>query len=262
MEISAGKQEEVFTSMTKNSLAIIGDSRLARELLDAAREKEMDVTRLSEPSAVAPTTSLVIDTVAGHENIKRVVLQKLDAALPVSAVILSSCLSASTTRLASWANKPERIVGFATFYPLKDRKIVEVTSGMRTADTALHAAELFFKSLDKETVRVTDGAGLTFPRILSMIINEAARSLEEGVAKADEIDVAMRLGVNYPQGPLRWGDQIGLDEVLAVLEGLQTETGDDRYRPAPLLRKLVAAGFLGEASGKGFHSYQEGQVKA
>jgi 3-hydroxybutyryl-CoA dehydrogenase len=95
-----------------------------------------------------------------------------------------------------------------------------------------------------------------------LLVNEAARSLEEGVAKAEEIDIAMRLGVNYPQGPLRWGDQVGLDEVLAVLEGLQRETGDDRYRPTPLLKRLVTAGFLGETTGKGFYSYNEGQVKS
>ena len=98
-----------------------------------------------------------------------------------------------------------------------------------------------------------------FPRILSLIINEAARSLDEGIATAEEIDVALRLGTNYPQGPLRWADEIGLDEVLAVLEGLQEETGDDRYRPAPLLRKMVRAGRLGEAAGRGFHEYPDGE---
>jgi 3-hydroxybutyryl-CoA dehydrogenase len=120
----------------------------------------------------------------------------------------------------------------------------------------MSAAERFFKALGKDTVRVKDTAGLTFPRIVSLIVNEAARSLEEGVAAAEEIDVAMKLGVNYPQGPLRWGDRIGLDEVLAVLEGLGRETGDDRYRPAPLLKKLVAAGYLGEAAGRGFYAYR------
>ena len=163
--------------------------------------------------------------------------------------------------MGSWLKKPERIVGFATFYPLKDRRLIELAAGLRTSESALEQAEQLFTSLGKESVRVKDTPGLTFPRILSLIINEAARSLEEGVASAEEIDVAMRLGVNYPQGPLKWADQIGLDEVLAVLEGLQRETGDDRYRPAPLMKKLVIAGFFGEVSGKGFYPYKEGQVK-
>ena len=188
-------------------------------------------------------------------------LQRLDASLPPAAIIISACLRFTASQMGSWIKKPERLVGFATFYPLKDRKLIELTAGLRTAETSIEQTEQLFKSLDKATIRVKDTPGLTFPRILSLIINEAARSLEEGVASADEIDVAMRLGVNYPQGPLKWTDQVGLGEVLGVLEGLQRETGDDRYRPAPLLKKLVIAGFLGETSGRGFYSYKEGQVK-
>ena len=203
----------------------------------------------------------MIDSETGAEDKKRALLQRLDASLPASSVIVTSCLRFSTTQMASWLKKPERVVGFATFYPLKDRRLIELAAGLRTAEPALEQAEQLFKALGKESVRVKDTPGLTFPRILSLIINEAARSLEEGVASAEEIDVAMRLGVNYPQGPLKWADQIGLDEVLAVLEGLQRETGDDRYRPAPLMKKLVIAGFLGEPSGRGFYTYKEGQVK-
>ena len=140
--------------------------------------------------------------------------------------------------------------------------MIELAAGLRSTENAISAAERLFKSLGKETARVKDASGLTFPRILSLIINEAARALEEGVASAEEIDIAMKLGVNYPQGPLRWADQIGLDEVLAVLEGLERETGDDRYRPATLLKKLVTAGFVGEVRGRGFYWYNEGQVKS
>ena len=247
--------------MTKSSLAIVGTNRLAEELLALSREKGAEATLLSDAAEPAKTINYVIDTQSGDEENKRALLQRLDAALPPSSVIISSCLRFATTQLASWVKKPERIVGFGTFFPLTDRKLVELAAGLKTAETSVEQAEQLFNLLGKETVRVKDTAGLVFPRILSLIINEAARSLEEGVASAEEIDIAMRLGVNYPQGPLRWADQIGLEEVLAVLEGLERETGDDRYRPAPLLKKLVIAGFLGETSGRGFYSYHEGQVK-
>ncbi|MBI2360428.1 MAG: 3-hydroxybutyryl-CoA dehydrogenase, partial [Deltaproteobacteria bacterium] len=156
---------------------------------------------------------------------------------------------------ASWTSRPERVVGFATFFPLKEKKVIELAGGLQTGAEALSEAATFFGALGKDPVRVKDTPGLVFPRILSMIINEAARSLDEGVAQAEEIDVGMRLGTNYPRGPLRWADQAGLDEVLMVLEGLQRETGEDRYRPAPLLKKMVLAGWLGESTGKGFYNY-------
>jgi 3-hydroxybutyryl-CoA dehydrogenase len=247
--------------MAKSSLAIIGTNRLAEELLALCREKGVEATHVSDPASLAATTHWVIDTESGAEDRKRALLQRLDAGLPPPSLVITSCLRFATTYMASWVKNPERIVGFATFFPLKERKLIELAGGMRTSEKSIAEAEELFKSLGKETVRVKDAAGLTFPRILSLIVNEAARSLEEGVASAEEIDVAMRLGVNYPQGPLRWADQIGLDDVLAVLEGLQRETGDDRYRPAPLLKKLVVAGFLGETSGRGFYSYHEGKVK-
>ncbi len=248
--------------MTKNNFAIIGDSRLALELNDLCREKGVGAVQLSQLSDLTPATPLVVETCAGNADKKRSILQKLDEFLPPNSVVVTSCLSHGTTHLGSWVKRPERIVGFATFYPLKDRKVIELAAGLRTSEASMSMAEEFFKSVGKDTVRVKDTAGLTFPRILSLLVNEASRSLEEGVAKAEEIDIAMRLGVNYPQGPLRWGDQVGLDEVLAVLEGLQRETGEDRYRPTPLLKKLVTAGFLGEPTGKGFYTYNEGQVKS
>jgi 3-hydroxybutyryl-CoA dehydrogenase len=239
--------------MAKSSVGIVGQNRLAKELLDLSRAGGFEAKIF--PDAASVSGSLIVETSARGESDKRDLIQRIDAKSP-SSVILTSCLGFSTTQIASWTTRPERVVGFATFYPVAEKKVVELSSGLRTEQPALEAAENFFRALGKEPVPVKDAPGLIFPRILSLIINEAARSLDEGVAQAEEIDTAMRLGVNYPSGPLGWADRIGLDEVLAVLEGLQRETGDDRYRPAPLLNKMVQAGWLGEASGKGFYDYK------
>ena len=247
--------------MPKSNVAVFGSNRLAEEMLALCREKGVAATPLRDPAALATTTNAVIDTESGDEDRKRALLQQLDATLPPSSLMITSCLRFGTTHMAGWLRNPERVVGYATIFPLKERKVNEVTGGLRTHESAMTQAKELFQSIGKDVVCVKDTPGLTFPRILSLIINEAARSLEEGVASAEEIDIALRLGVNYPQGPLRWADQIGLDDVLAVLEGLQRETGDDRYRPAAQLRNLVIAGFLGESSGRGFYTYHEGQVK-
>lgn len=248
-------------SMAKNSVAIIGNSRLAHELLELSREKNIPAALSDGADGVDNSAAMIVETSAQEETTKRELLRKLDARVSVSAVIVTSSLHFAATEIASWTSHPERVVGFATFYPLRDKKVIELAGGLRSQESALKAAEAFFQTLGKEPVRVKDAPGSIFPRILSLIINEAARSLEERVAEAEEIDVAMRLGVNYPLGPLRWADQIGLNEVLAVLEGLQRETGDDRYRPTPLIKKMVLSGRLGEVSGQGFYSYNKNKVK-
>ena len=245
--------------MAISSVAVVGANRLAAELAKLSQAGGLAATLHPDAATVPSSAALVVETLAGPESDKRELLKKLDAKAPRSAVIVSSCLAFSPTVIASWSAAPERVVGFATFYPLEEKKVVELSGGLRASRAALEQAEEFFRRLGKETARVADAAGLIFPRILSLIINEAARALDEGVAGAEAIDSAMRLGVNYPSGPLRWADRIGLDEVLAVLEGAHRETGDDRYRPSPLLKRMAAAGWLGEASGKGFYSYNEGK---
>jgi len=242
--------------MAKNSLAIVGKNRLARELFELGQANGFEATHDPDAKGVAAATPLIVETSAGDEENKRALLKKLDENLSPSSVILTCCLGFAATRIGSWTGRPQRVVGFATFYPLEGKKVVELAAGLRTEEHSLQEAERLIRALGKEPVRAKDAPGLVFPRILSLIINEAARSLDEGVAQAEEIDVAMRLGVNYPAGPLRWADQIGLDEVLAVLDGLHHETGDDRYRPAPLLKKMVLSGWLGEASGRGFYEYK------
>lgn len=240
--------------MAKNSVIVVGRNRLAEELIELAQAADYDAKLYPDAGAAAISSSVIVETSCGNESYKRDVLNKLDSGSP-TALILTSCLGFSTTHIASWTSNPERVVGFATFYPLKDKKVVELTKGLRTEEPAFREAENFFRALGKEPACVKDAPGLVFPRILSLIVNEAARALEEGVAEAEEIDTAMKLGVNYPEGPLRWADRVGLDEILTVLEGLQAETGEDRYRPAPLIKKMVLAGWLGEAAGRGFYTY-------
>lgn len=188
---------------------------------------------------------------------KQELLLALSSLLPDDALILTSSLATSATLAASWTKRPERVVGFAVLPPVPDEGIIELTSALQTDESALVQAELFWRGLGQETIVVADGPGLVRARTVCCLINEAAGLLMEGVASADDIDKAMRLGMNYPIGPLAWADMIGLDAVLGVMTGLFEEWGDDRYRPTPLLRRMVAANMLGRKTGRGFFIYEE-----
>jgi 3-hydroxybutyryl-CoA dehydrogenase len=177
----------------------------------------------------------------------------MDPELPETALVLTAALGHSTAEAAGDIHARHRVVGFGVLPPLEAGQTVELAAGPWTEPAALEQAAAFFRKLGLETAVVPDGPGLVFPRILCMVINEAAFALMEGVASAADIDTAMRLGMNHPLGPLEWADRIGLDQVLAVLEALQVEYGEDKYRPAPLVRRLVRAGHLGRAAGRGFH---------
>lgn len=157
-------------------------------------------------------------------------------------LLLLEASTESTTALASRVVGPERVVGYGGIPSVRKRRLVEVAPGMRTAPAACDLAVQFFHSLGRDTEVIVDGPGLVAPRLLACLANEAACALQEGVATAEGIDTAMRLGMNFPQGPLEWADELGPDVVLRILEGLQRQTGEDRYRPSPHLRKRVAAG--------------------
>ncbi len=179
----------------------------------------------------------------------------MDPELPETTLILTAALGHSAAEAAADIHARHRVVGFATLPPLQKGQVVELAATPWTEAAALDQAGDFFRSVGLEPAIVPDGPGLVFPRILCLIINEAAFAVMEGVASAEDIDTAMKLGTNYPLGPLEWADRIGLDQVLGVLEGLQAEYGEDRYRPAPLLRQLVRAGHRGRFTGRGFYSY-------
>jgi 3-hydroxybutyryl-CoA dehydrogenase len=209
-------------------------------------------TRLQE---VARDAALAIDLVIWPIEHKRSLVEALGRYLPADATVASLCTAQSTTEIASWSQRPTRVVGVSLLPPLDDVNLVEVAPGLTTAADATAAVETLFRAAGCESARVRDDAGLVLGRILCLIINEAASMLMEGVASARDIDTALKLGANYPRGPLEWADLMGVDFVYAVLRGLQEEQGEDRYRPAPLLRKMVLAGKLGRKSGSGFFDY-------
>jgi 3-hydroxybutyryl-CoA dehydrogenase len=190
---------------------------------------------------------------------KRTLLEGLTDQAPGEATWLSLAMATSATQAAAWLSNPARVVGFGLIPPLGDNPVIEVAPALQSSEYHLAAGETFWQGAGFETVRVSDGPGLVRARILCCLINEAASALMEGVASAEDIDLAMKLGTNYPHGPLEWADHLGLDVVLAVMTGLFEEWGDDRYRPTPLLRRMVLAGRLGEKSGRGFYDYDRDQ---
>ena len=173
------------------------------------------------------------------------------------ALILSSALTTAVTAAAAWVEQPERVVGFGLLPPIGPSGLVELAAGLQTAPDRLQQAADFWQTAGYEAVTVAEGPGLVRARAVCCLINEAASALLEGIASAEDIDQAMLLGVNYPHGPLAWADLIGLDAVLGVLEGLFAEWGEDRYRPSPIIRRLVAAGHFGQKTGRGFYDYAE-----
>ena len=215
-----------------------------------AMEAEIDVAHLAD-------VEIAIELHNESAATKQELLTALSAAIPADALILTSALATGATQAAAWTSHPERVVGFAVVPPVPDEGIVELAVALQTEEQALVQAELFWHGLGQETVIVADGPGLVRARTVCCLINEAAGLVMEGVAAAADIDRAMRLGTNYPHGPLAWGDLIGLDAVLGVMTGLFNEWGDDRYRPSPLLRRLVAAGRLGRKTGQGVYVYPE-----
>lgn len=210
--------------------------------------------RTSTDLADVARVGLVIEAVYEDPGVKSDLFARLDRAAAPQAVLASNTSSISITRLAAATKRPERVVGLHFMNPVPLMGIVEIIRGLQTSDGTVAVARALAERLGKRTVESRDLPGFIANRVLMPMINEAAFALGDGVASAEDIDTMLR-GLNFPLGPLALADLIGLDVCLAILEVLQRDFGDPKYRPAPLLRQYVAAGWLGRKTGRGFHAY-------
>lgn len=232
------------------------DRQIKKQTLDEAEKAQMlaRVSTATELEALAQA-DVIIEAATEQEGLKRSILKSIDAVAKPQAILASNTSSISITALAASSTRPERFVGMHFFNPVPVMQLVEIISGLQTSDSVAQTVAALARVLGKTPIGVKNSAGFVVNRLLCPMINEAVFALQEGLASAEEIDAGMRLGCNHPIGPLALCDMIGLDVELAVMEVLYQAFNDSKYRPAPLLKEMVAAGRLGRKTGWGFYRY-------
>ena len=231
----------------------------------AAREKISSDDQSSALARIQGTTILedlsecdvVIEAATENIDLKIAVFGQLDELCKSDAILASNTSSLSITRLAAATRRPDRVIGLHFFNPVPIMKLVEIVRALQTSDETFAEMDTLTRQLGKEPVSVQDSPGFVVNRMLVPMINEAIFVLHEGLASAEEIDTAMKLGANHPIGPLALADMIGVDVCLFVMEILHNDFADSKFRPCPLLKKMVNAGYLGRKSGRGFFNYNE-----
>ena len=250
IDVAQGALDKGRSTIEKNL-----ERQVKKGTIDAAA-KDATLGRIATNTGVAAAgdAALVIEAATENRDLKFRIFGDLDRAAP-NAILASNTGSISITEIAARTSRPDKVIGMHFMNPVPVMQLVEVIRGLATSDETMRTTVDLAKAVGKTPVEVSDYPGFVANRILMPMINEAVYCVMEGVGTPEAIDTVMKLGMNHPMGPLALADLIGLDTCVAILEVLQSGLGDPKYRPCPLLRKYVAAGWLGRKSGRGFYTY-------
>jgi len=238
-------------TIDKSLQRLVDREKITADAKDAAIRKIRTTTNLSDLA----DCDLVIEAATENMDLKLDLFEKIDKVSGPETIVASNTSSLSLTKLASVSNRPDKVIGMHFFNPVPMMALVEIIRALQTSDDTFTRVDELTRELGKIPVSVKDSPGFVVNRMLVPMINEAVFILYEGIASADEIDAAMKLGAGHPMGPLALADMIGIDVCLYVMNILLEEFGDSKFRPSPLLKQMVDAGYLGRKSGKGFFDY-------
>lgn len=256
-EVKLNDREEKFfdrglQTITKNLSRNVEKGRMTED------EKQVILNKITKSLSLedANEVDIVIEAAVENMEIKQSIFKQLDEITPAHTILATNTSSLPITEIAAATNRPEQVIGMHFMNPVPVMKLVEIIRGLATNDDIYMAIEEMTKKLNKVPVEVNDFPGFVANRVLMPMINEAIYTLYEGVATKEAIDDVMKMGMNHPMGPLQLADFIGLDTCLYIMEVLHDGFGDSKYRPCPLLRKYVKAGWLGKKTGRGFYIYE------
>lgn len=244
--------ENGYNNIEKLLSRAVEKERMTEEDKTATLNRLTTSTNLQDASEA----DLVVEAVIENMDVKRDLFTKLDQITPAHAILATNTSSLPITEIASVTNRPEKVIGMHFMNPVPVMKLVEIIRAIQTDDATYHTIAEVTKKLYKQSVHVNDFPGFVANRILMPMINEAIYTVYEGVASVEDVDTVMKLGMNHPMGPLTLADFIGLDTCLYIMEVLHEGFGDSKYRPCPLLRQYVQAGWYGKKTGRGFYTYK------